>query len=102
MTASIREQLGLPAEASDERVAQVLGDLKRRALGNLSGPDGWLGVAEGNGKVVFERDLEALDDLSFLEDFEGSPVDYISLSRTQVGWRANVRILNKPEEPLDA
>ena len=55
----LRETFGLPPDWTDEQVNTYVADLKARALGNLAGPDGWKGISEGSGVVVFEAFIAA-------------------------------------------
>lgn len=90
----IRTRLGLPADATDQQVDDAFSRLQNAALGNLKGPEGWTGIAQGNGKVVFEKSVDAFN-FDFVEDFVDESIDMVSVKNVGDELVATVRIVRE-------
>ena len=90
----IRSSLGLPPSATDAEVQRYLSEIRARALGNLAGPEGWTGIAEGAEAVVFET-FTAKTLTNTLKDalpkFDGD-VEMVQYTPVEGGTRINVRV----------
>lgn len=88
----LRESLGLPADASDEQVAEAVVALKTEIREARGAPEGWERVAEGEGVAVFER-ISENEKLTPPAAFEGQEV--VGLNRQTLpdgSLRTSVRV----------